>query len=69
MSDDDDDSGMDVDFDDPDDPPAVVVVPLKGRKRFLADLDEMRKISVVGFTFQGFDLRSRVLISILIDVS
>jgi ubiquitin-conjugating enzyme E2 Q len=59
----DEDYPMDVDdFDDFDEPsPAPISnpsVPLKGRKRFLADLEEMRKNCVIGFSFQGFDLRS-----------
>lgn len=32
--------------------------PPKGRKRFLADLEEMKKLCVVGFGYQGYHLRS-----------
>jgi hypothetical protein len=50
---------MDVDdFEDFDEPSSAPSVPLKGRKRFLADLEEMKKFSVIGFGFHGFDLRS-----------
>jgi hypothetical protein len=71
MSDDeglDGDYSMDVDdFDDFDEPsPAPIPgpnIPLKGRKRFLADLEEMRKTCVIGFGFHGFDLRSTFKIS------
>ena len=60
----DDDYSMDVDdfedFDEPSPPPMPgPSVPLKGRKRFLADLEEMRKTCVIGFSFHGFDLRSK----------
>ncbi|KIM73751.1 hypothetical protein PILCRDRAFT_99249 [Piloderma croceum F 1598] len=50
---------MDVDdFEDFDEPSPAPSVPLKGRKRFLADLEEMKKFSVIGFGFHGFDLRN-----------
>jgi len=41
-----------------DEPPPAPSAPPKGRKRFLADLEEMKKMCVVGFGFQGYDLRS-----------
>lgn len=67
MSDDevlDGDYEMDVDdFQDFDKPaPAPTAAPsvvLKGRKRFVADLEDMKKTCVIGFSFRGFDLRSR----------
>jgi hypothetical protein len=54
---------MDLDdFNDFDEPPPAPIpgpsAPPKGRKRFLADLEEMKKMCVVGFGFQGYDLRS-----------
>jgi len=66
MSDDEgmyEEDSMDVDdFEDFDEPsPAPIPgpsVPPKGRKRFLADLEEMKKFCVIGFGFHGFDLRS-----------
>lgn len=59
----DEDYGMDLDdFEDLDEPsPAPIQrsnIPLKGRKRFMADLEEMKKCCVIGFGFHGFDLRS-----------
>jgi hypothetical protein len=64
-----DDEAMDVDHDmdlddfgDFDEPsPAPIPSssgPPKGRKRFLADLEEMKKLCVVGFGYQGYHLRS-----------
>jgi hypothetical protein len=34
-------------------------VPLKGRKRFLADLEEMKKMCAIGFGSHGLDLSSK----------
>jgi hypothetical protein len=67
MSDDDgidEDYSMDVDdFEDFDEPSPVPIsgptVPLKGRKRFMADLEEMKKTCVIGFGLHGFELRSK----------
>lgn len=65
-----DDEAMDVDYDIeedeyPDSEDASTLIsapassaPLKGRKRFLADLEEMKKLCVNGFSFHGYDLES-----------
>lgn len=53
--------GDDEDYTFSDDEPAPApapVGPLKGRKRFMADLEEIKKTGVIGFTFKGFVLRS-----------
>lgn len=57
-----DDEAMDVDYDIEEDeyPDSedASSAPLKGRKRFLADLEEMKKLCVNGFSFHGYDLES-----------
>lgn len=71
MSDDDEieeDYSMDVDeYDDsdaesspeyPSPGPSVATVPLKGRKRFLADLQELKKPVVVKLGSHGYALKS-----------
>lgn len=33
---------------------------IRGRERFWADIEEMRKMCIIGFAFQGFLLRSKL---------
>ena len=46
------------DYEDDTTPAPAPVRPLKGRKRFLADLEDMKKRCEVGFNWHGYDLKS-----------
>lgn len=53
-----DDQDAFVDSDDDVAPAPAPVKPLKGRKRFLADLETMRQRCAIGFNWHGYDLKS-----------
>jgi hypothetical protein len=61
---------MEIDIDDVEefDEPSPAPIPspsglFRGRKRFLADLEEIRNMCIIGFGFQGYYLRSKFNLS------